>query len=116
MKKVHDIIRILVGDDRKKIITQLQPSLEQMTEKSFPVAFIQWGNAIDGFEYEFFCPFCADAVGWWVPADYSYGALAENGAAAVAEHYKKGCGMWGGNLAVELATEPLNTTTKPRIL
>jgi len=106
MKKVHDIVRIIVPG------AKIALNVEDAKDRHFPIAFIQWGNRDDGFQYEVVCPFCAKSIGWVIPAGPTIGEAVQTMAPAMATH-KPQCPRFGEKFGVEIATGPMGTEKLP---
>jgi hypothetical protein len=107
MKKVHDILVCIVDD------TKILSANGKEQKHNFPVAFIQWGNPEDGFQYEAVCPFCAKSIGWVIGPE-TYRDLMSMLAMSMAAHYTAGCPRFGAStLDVEVARFPIGTEKPP---
>lgn len=107
MKQVHDILVI-------PLETSLP--LEFRTTVPVPVAFIQWGNAEDGYLYEGFCAWCAQVLCMEEnPEPGSQKGIIKLLLTAMAHHYKD-CPRFGSaTFMVEKATAPLQTEKLPTV-
>lgn len=100
MTKVHDLIHVALDGVDPRI-------------NKFPIAFIQWGNKEDGFQYEWVCPYCGHSVGWSILA---LQLAIDEAPKFLAQHYKKGCYRWGAStFDVEKAIAPLGTEKLPTV-
>lgn len=114
MRQVHDIINFILP--RPLVVTEDTPK----GPLAFPVAFIQWGNTEEGYQYEVICPWCAKSIGWVQPAiDGHFDEVKKQMAIAMARHYQNrtlDCARFGAStFDVTRATAPLGTEKLPTI-
>lgn len=90
MRVVHEVV-FLKFHAKRLIELPEDPIIKE--NPPVPVAFIQWGNREDGFQYEGVCVFCAQSIGWVDPQGDAQ-ELAKGLATCLAIH-KVSCSRFG---------------------